>query len=96
MRRHARTTVRPFLLPWPSSKTNDVERRNDRTSDYSPFLYNIVLAIGCRYLSESEPFPIEICGEMDEPSTRGDVFISWARYSASLLSLSSAARSVGS
>ena len=91
-----RPCVLSFSPASPGEKTDDVVRRNERTSDYSPFLYNIVLAIGCRYLSDSEPSPIEICGEMDDLSTRGDVFISWARYSASLLSLSSAARSVGS
>lgn len=51
-----------------------------RTHFYSTFLLNTVLAIGCRYLDPTENFPLEICSDYNDRSTRGDVFISWARY----------------
>lgn len=53
-----------------------------RTPNYSPFLLNVLLAIGSRYLDpKADDFPREICADMTDPSTRGDVFINWARYS---------------
>lgn len=53
----------------------------ERTQNYSPFLLNCVLAVGCRYLDpEKDDFPPEICGLIGDPDTRGDVFITWARY----------------
>ncbi|KAK4046074.1 hypothetical protein OIV83_006379 [Microbotryomycetes sp. JL201] len=52
-----------------------------RTPHYSPFLLHVVLGIGCRYLDPAaqEILP-ELCSDPNDPSTRGDVFISWARY----------------
>jgi len=52
----------------------------ERTHHYSPFLRNLVLAVGCRYLDPHEPYPPEICGLIGDPDTRGDVFVTWARY----------------
>lgn len=52
-----------------------------RTAHYSPFLLNIVLAIGSRYLATDDPISFEVCAIPNDPSTRGDVFINWARYS---------------
>lgn len=36
--------------------------------------------IGSRYIDIDQPYPIEICGDLADPSTRGDAFVSWARY----------------
>ncbi|GAA5920478.1 hypothetical protein JCM1841_003502 [Sporobolomyces salmonicolor] len=55
-----------------------------RTANYSPFLLHVVLAIGCRYLDPNEDFPREICGDVNDPATRGDVFIDWARKSVDM------------
>lgn len=53
----------------------------ERTQNYSPFLLNTILAVGCRYLDPDEDdFPPEICGLIGDKETRGDVFITWARY----------------
>lgn len=53
----------------------------ERTQNYSPFLLNTILAVGCRYLDpEEDDFPPEICGLIGDKETRGDVFITWARY----------------
>ncbi|GAA5887094.1 hypothetical protein JCM5296_001592 [Sporobolomyces johnsonii] len=52
----------------------------ERTQHYSPFLMNLVLAVGCRYLDPDEDYPPEICGLIGDPDTRGDVFITWSRY----------------
>ncbi|GAA5853879.1 hypothetical protein JCM8547_007483 [Rhodosporidiobolus lusitaniae] len=52
----------------------------ERTQFYSPFLMNVILAVGCRYLDPDEEFPPEICGLIGDPETRGDVFITWSRY----------------
>lgn len=53
-----------------------------RTPNYSPFLLNVLLAIGSRYLDPAlDDFPREICSDMNDVSTRGDVFINWARCS---------------
>ncbi|GAA5824958.1 hypothetical protein JCM11251_006040 [Rhodosporidiobolus azoricus] len=53
---------------------------SQRTANYSPLLLHIVLAVGCRYLDpEDRDFKQELCGDMEDPSTRGDVFINWAR-----------------
>ncbi|KAM0786399.1 hypothetical protein ACM66B_001866 [Microbotryomycetes sp. NB124-2] len=51
-----------------------------RTPHYSPFLLQIVLAIGCRYLDPSNQLVPDLCSDPTDASTRGDVFISWARY----------------
>ncbi|KAK4049875.1 hypothetical protein OIO90_005264 [Microbotryomycetes sp. JL221] len=57
------------------------ERPQYRTPSYSPFLLNVVLGIGCRYLDPTkETVPPELCSDCDDVSTRGDVFIAWARY----------------
>ncbi|GAA5821674.1 hypothetical protein JCM11251_000965 [Rhodosporidiobolus azoricus] len=40
----------------------------ERTQHYSPFLMNVVLAVGCRYLDPDEEYPAEI------------FFCTWARY----------------
>lgn len=53
----------------------------ERTQYYSPFLMNVILAVGCRYLDPDDPsYPPEICGLIGDPDTRGDVFVTWARY----------------
>ncbi|BGP42685.1 hypothetical protein JCM10450v2_006792 [Rhodotorula kratochvilovae] len=52
----------------------------ERTQFYSPFLMNVILAVGCRYLDPEEYYPPEICGLIGDPDTRGDVFITWSRY----------------
>ncbi|GAA6017790.1 hypothetical protein JCM11491_004620 [Sporobolomyces phaffii] len=53
----------------------------ERTQNYSPFLLNTILAVGCRYLDpDVDDFPPEICGLIGDKETRGDVFITWARY----------------
>ncbi|GJN93620.1 hypothetical protein Rhopal_006677-T1 [Rhodotorula paludigena] len=52
----------------------------ERTQFYSPFLMNVILAVGCRYLDPDEDYPPEICGLIGDPDTRGDVFITWSRY----------------
>lgn len=52
----------------------------NRTANYSPFLLYVILAIGCRYLNPEENYPIEICSDINDRSTRGDVFSDWARY----------------
>ncbi|GAA5906172.1 hypothetical protein JCM6882_006066 [Rhodosporidiobolus microsporus] len=59
----------------------DLEKSStQRTANYSPLLLHIVLAVGCRYLDPDDPdFDKELCSDMDDPSTRGDVFINWAR-----------------
>lgn len=54
--------------------------RSERTSNYSPFLYNVILAIGARYLDPDEDYSPEICGLIGDHDTRGDVFVTWARY----------------
>ncbi|GAA6010938.1 hypothetical protein JCM10207_004000 [Rhodosporidiobolus poonsookiae] len=52
----------------------------ERTQNYSPFLMNVILAVGCRYLDPEDDWPAEICGLIGDPDTRGDVFVTWARY----------------
>ncbi|GAA5988920.1 hypothetical protein JCM11641_002915 [Rhodosporidiobolus odoratus] len=53
----------------------------ERTQFYSPFLMHCILAVGCRYLDpEEDDYPAEICGLIGDPDTRGDVFVTWARY----------------
>ncbi|GAA5918333.1 hypothetical protein JCM6882_008217, partial [Rhodosporidiobolus microsporus] len=63
----------------------------ERTQHYSPFLMNVILAVGCRYLDPDEEYPAEICGLIGDPDTRGEcvvslspseifVFCTWARY----------------
>ncbi|ORY50689.1 hypothetical protein BCR35DRAFT_356107 [Leucosporidium creatinivorum] len=58
----------------------------ERTQNYSPFLYNVTLAVGARYLDArpveegGDEFPAEICGLLGDVETRGDVFVTWARY----------------
>lgn len=60
---------------------HDMDRYpHQRTAHYSPFLLNVVLGIGCRYLDPNEDFPLSICADQGDRSTRGDVFINWARY----------------
>lgn len=54
---------------------------NDQTQHYSPFLLNILLGIGCRYLDPLSNFPRELCSVLDDPSTRGEPFITYARSS---------------
>lgn len=52
-----------------------------RTANYSPLLLNVLLGIGCRYIdTKTEEYPPEICSELGDASTRGDVFINHARY----------------
>ncbi|KAK4700541.1 hypothetical protein P7C70_g5706, partial [Phenoliferia sp. Uapishka_3] len=53
---------------------------DERSSWCSPFLLNVMLAVGCRYLDPAEDYPVEICGLQGDPDTRGDVFMTWARY----------------
>ncbi|GAA5870799.1 hypothetical protein JCM8547_001711 [Rhodosporidiobolus lusitaniae] len=51
-----------------------------RTPNYSPLLLHLVLAIGSRYLDPSDPdFNVDLCSDIADPSTRGDVFVNWAR-----------------
>ncbi|BGP17687.1 hypothetical protein JCM10213v2_005726 [Rhodosporidiobolus nylandii] len=51
-----------------------------RTPNYSPLLLHVVLGIGSRYLDPDDPlFTRELCSDMDDVSTRGDVFIEWGR-----------------
>ncbi|GAA6021663.1 hypothetical protein JCM10207_008106 [Rhodosporidiobolus poonsookiae] len=50
-----------------------------RTPNYSPLLLHIVLAIGSRYLSPDDPDVPTLCSDPNDPSTRGDCFINWAR-----------------
>ena len=51
-------------------------RRSERTQNYSPFLYNVVMAVGCRYLDArpvsegGDDYPMEICGLIGDPETR--------------------------
>jgi hypothetical protein len=53
----------------------------DRTPNYSPFLLNVLLGIGSRYIDPAtEDFPADICSDITDVNTRGDVFINWARY----------------
>ncbi|BGP19264.1 hypothetical protein JCM10213v2_007351 [Rhodosporidiobolus nylandii] len=53
----------------------------ERTQFYSPFLMNVILAVGCRYLDpDKDEYPAEICGLIGDPTTRGDVFVTWGRY----------------
>ena len=51
-----------------------------RTQHYSPFLLNVLLGIGCRFLDPAEVFPREVCSDPNDSSTRGDAFIDFARY----------------
>ncbi|SCV70666.1 BQ2448_3428 [Microbotryum intermedium] len=53
---------------------------HDRTDAYSPFMLNILLGIGCRYLDPEEDFPREVCSDLNDSSTKGDVFINYARF----------------
>ncbi|SCZ99431.1 BZ3500_MvSof-1268-A1-R1_Chr7-2g09530 [Microbotryum saponariae] len=53
---------------------------DDRTDAYSPFMLNIVLGIGCRYLDPEEDIPREVCSDPNDLSTKGDVFINYARF----------------
>ncbi|KAK4057784.1 hypothetical protein OIO90_001003 [Microbotryomycetes sp. JL221] len=51
------------------------------TQHYSPFMLYILLGIGCRYLDPNEAgFPVEVCSDPSDRSTRGDRFIDYARY----------------
>ncbi|GEM08737.1 C6 transcription factor [Rhodotorula toruloides] len=51
-----------------------------RTPHYSPLLLHLVLAFGARYLDPADTsWPREICSDPADPSTRGDVFVEWAR-----------------
>ncbi|KAJ8293875.1 Nitrogen assimilation transcription factor nirA [Rhodotorula toruloides] len=51
-----------------------------RTPHYSPLLLHLVLAFGARYLDPADTsWCREICSDPSDPSTRGDVFIDWAR-----------------
>ncbi|GAA5847252.1 hypothetical protein JCM9279_006158 [Rhodotorula babjevae] len=52
----------------------------ERTQAYSPFLLNVILATGCRYLDPDDEYPPEICGLLGDFDTRGDVFVTWSRY----------------
>ncbi|GAA5895800.1 hypothetical protein JCM8208_005091 [Rhodotorula glutinis] len=52
----------------------------ERTQSYSPFLLNVILAVGCRYLDPDDDYPPEICGLLGDFDTRGDVFVTWSRY----------------
>ncbi|KPV73843.1 uncharacterized protein RHOBADRAFT_54437 [Rhodotorula graminis WP1] len=52
----------------------------ERTQSYSPFLLNVTLAVGCRYLGSDDDYPPEICGLLGDFDTRGDVFVTWSRY----------------
>lgn len=79
-----------ILTPSPPTTDNIIPEREfyadlqrfpfERTQHYSPFLLNVSLAVGCRYLEPTEDYPPEICGLIGDPDTRGDVFITWARY----------------
>ena len=65
----------------------------ERTQNYSPFLLNTVLAVGCRYLDpDKDEFPPEICGLIGDKDTRGDIFITWARHSLDQVSQNSEKR----
>lgn len=50
-----------------------------RTPNYSPLLLNVLLGLGARYLAPDDDFPREICSDPNDPSTRGEVFIDFAR-----------------
>ncbi|KAM0748701.1 hypothetical protein T439DRAFT_327971 [Meredithblackwellia eburnea MCA 4105] len=64
---------REFYADWRMNPTK-------RTANFSPFLFNVVLAIGSRYLDPLDPaWPREICSDPNDPSTRGDVYIAWSR-----------------
>ncbi|BGP49575.1 hypothetical protein JCM10450v2_005470 [Rhodotorula kratochvilovae] len=64
---------RAFLADLSTSATQ-------RTANYSPLLLHLVLAFGARYLDPQDPdWPRDICSDVDDPSTRGDVFVAWAR-----------------
>ncbi|BGP37404.1 hypothetical protein JCM10450v2_001314 [Rhodotorula kratochvilovae] len=66
---------RPFFADLAASPTR-------RTEYYSPVLLHLVLGFGCRFLDPKDPdWPRELCSNMADPSTRGDVFIDWARLS---------------
>ncbi|KAM0753548.1 hypothetical protein T439DRAFT_377732 [Meredithblackwellia eburnea MCA 4105] len=51
-----------------------------RTDFWSAFLYFVVLGTGSRYLAADEDFPIEICSDPNDVTTRGDVFVDYARF----------------
>lgn len=51
-----------------------------RTQHYSPFMLNVLLGIGCRYLDPAEAFPRAVCSDPNDSATRGDAFINFARY----------------
>ncbi|GAA6053201.1 hypothetical protein NBRC10513_007139 [Rhodotorula toruloides] len=64
---------RSFLQDLTTSATS-------RTPHYSPLLLHLVLAFGARYLDPADTsWPREICSDPSDPSTRGDVFVDWAR-----------------
>lgn len=64
----------------PDAAARPFFRSLERTQAYSPFLLNVILATGCRYLDPDDDFPPEICGLLGDFDTRGDVFVTWSRY----------------
>jgi len=68
----------PLLSHLPDASV--VVRSLERTQSYSPFLLNVTLAVGCRYLGSDDDYPPEICGLLGDFDTRGDVFVTWSRY----------------
>lgn len=52
-----------------------------RTSHYSPVLYYVILAMGCKYLEPSRHEMVsKTCTDPNDFATRGAVYINWARF----------------
>ncbi|GAA5999606.1 Zn(II)2Cys6 transcription factor [Rhodotorula paludigena] len=69
---------RAFLADLATSATR-------RTPNYSPLLLHLVLGFGARYLDPNDPeWPREICSDVTDVATRGEVFIEWARSSVDI------------